>query len=296
MFFCQASRFTSYEMFCAGHPEAMDIVRRVQNAHPTEWEAFEQKCGASVFEMLNGHTSSDDNPPAATAENKTKPKPRRNSTASIDGAVRYVRSRSNSLAKDRDLPAENSRNRSRLNFMDYLIKPVQRICKYPLLLDQLKMGQALLGSSELRALGRWDGNVVVESAAQAMRHVASAVDEARRKQDIVVRSSLIASRMVYPHVMPSSSHAMLQFLTPSFVSSLGACHLAGSLDVIHQRSSKPPTGTANINVKYLGAFLYLGGYFILAKVIKGKTYEPRHWFRLCDFKIDDAESEGMDPI
>lgn len=274
----------------------MDLVRKAQNTHPSEWEAFEQKCGASVYVMLNGHASSDDNPSlAAAVENKLNPKSRRNSTTSIDGAARYVRSRSNSFAKDRELPADNSRNRSRLTFMDYLIKPVQRICKYPLLLDQLKTSKALLGTSQLRALGRSEGNVAVESAAQAMRHVASAVDEARRKQDVVVRSALIASRIVYPHVMPSSSHGMLQVLTPSFLSSLGPCHLAGSLDVILSRT--PTAGAANINVKYLGAFLYLGGYLILAKVARGKGYEPRHWFRLGDFKISDTfESEGMNYI
>ncbi|KAF9076821.1 hypothetical protein BDP27DRAFT_1442203 [Rhodocollybia butyracea] len=287
-FATEASRFTSYELFCAGHPEAMDIVRRVQLAHPTDWEAFERRCGGLAYEMINGNMCSDDSSPVQ----EPKLKSRRNSTASIDGTSRYVRSRSNSLAGDRE---STSRHRSRLTFMDYLIKPVQRICKYPLLLEQLKTSQSLLAASELRASGRSDVNVIVDSATEAMRSRAGAVDEARRRQDVVVRSSLIASRIVYPHVMPSSLNAVLHVLTPSFVSSLGACHLAGSLDVIHQRSFKSPTGTANINVKYLGAFLYLGGYLILAKV-KGKTYEPRHWFNLCDFKIVDAvESEALLP-
>ncbi|KIK67961.1 hypothetical protein GYMLUDRAFT_238141 [Collybiopsis luxurians FD-317 M1] len=287
-FATEASRFISYEQFCAGHPEAMDILRRVQHAHSTEWEAFEQKCGASAYEMLNGHSSSEDShTPAPITE--IKPKSRRNSTASIDSAARYVRSRSNSLAKERD---KESWSRSRLTFTDYLIKPVQRICKYPLLLDQLRTSKTLSG---LRAAGRSD--VVTENAAQAMRHVTSAVDEARWRQNVAVRSALVASRIVYPPVISSSSQSVLQTLTPGFLSSLGVCYLAGSLDVIHQQSpSKATTGTTTIHVKYLGAFLYRGGYLILAKVAKGKTYEPRHWFRLCDFKVVDVvESEAWLP-
>ncbi|KAF5390652.1 hypothetical protein D9757_002644 [Collybiopsis confluens] len=282
----EASRFVTYEQFCAGHPEAMDILRRTQYAHPTEWEEFEKKCGISAYEMLNGHSSSssseENHSPAPLTESRTKC--RRNSATSIDSAVRYVRSRSNSLAAHRDLEA---RNRSRLMFMDYLIKPVQRICKYPLLLDQLKSSKIHLVDPAMRASRRSD--VVTESALQAMRHVASSVDEARRLQDVAVRSALIASRIAYPPVMPSSSHPVLQTLTASFVSSLGVCHLAGSLDVIHQQPpSKPSTGVTNVHVKYLGAFLYRGGYLILARV-KGKIYEPRHWFRLCDSKILDVD-------
>ncbi|KAJ4478294.1 hypothetical protein J3R30DRAFT_3703023 [Lentinula aciculospora] len=290
-FATEASRFTSYKLFCAGHPEAMDIIRRVQNAHSTDWDAFEQKCSSLAFEMLK---TSDDNTPVSIVEPDLTPQWRRNSSATIEDAVRYVRSRSNSLVRDKDTCTP--RNRSRLTFMDYLIKPVQRICKYPLLLEQLKSGESLVLESEIRVSRLSDRNVVVESAAQAMRHVASAVDEARRQQDVAVRSALIASRIVYSHVMPLSSSSPLQVLTPTFLSSLGPCSLAGSLDVIHQRSIKLSTGTANINVKYLGAFIYFGGYLILAKITKSRAYEPRHWFRLCEFKIVEAvEAEAWLP-
>ncbi|KAJ4001800.1 hypothetical protein F5050DRAFT_1721512 [Lentinula boryana] len=290
-FATEASRFTSYELFCAGHPEAMDVIRRVQNAHSTDWEAFEQKCSASAFEMLK---TSDDNLSVPSVERNSTPQLRRNSATTIDDAVRYARSRSNSLVKDMD--TSTSRNRSRLTFTDYLIKPVQRICKYPLLLEQLKSAEVLRAEPEIRVSRVSDKNVVVESAAQAMRHVASAVDEARRRQDVAVRSALVASRIVYSHVISPSSPSQLQVLTPTFLSSLGSCHLAGSLDVIHQSTLRQLTSTANINVKYLGAFLYLGGYLILVKVSKGRTYEPRHWFRLCDFKIVEvAESEAWLP-
>ena len=129
-----------------------------------------------------------------------------------------------------------------------------------------------------------DVDVVVESAAQAMRHVARAVDEARHRQDAAVRSSLIISRMSF--VGPSvtqTPHSIPQSLTPSFLTSLGTCVLAGSLDVIHYHAAQS-TGV-NVTAKYLGAFLYLGGYLILVKVLRGKVYEPKHWFSLVDFDV-----------
>jgi hypothetical protein len=88
----------------------------------------------------------------------------------------------------------------------------------------------------------------------------------------------------------SSAYSAFQILTPSFLSSLGTCLLAGSLDVMHYQSSKPSSNGPIINAKYLGAFLYLGGYLILVKV-KGKVYEPKHWFSLADFTVVDLEEE-----
>lgn len=49
---------------------------------------------------------------------------------------------------------------------------------------------------------------------------------------------------------------------------------------------------SNIKVKYLGAFLYPGGYLVLVKVSRGKKYEPRHWFSLADFEVSDVDDEG----
>ena len=59
--------------------------------------------------------------------------------------------------------------------------------------------------------------------------------------------------------------------------------LAGALDVVQYPVQR---------AKYLGAFLYAGGYCILAKVPKGgRVYEPRHWFSLGEVEVVDIEED-----
>ncbi|KAJ7129502.1 hypothetical protein C8R44DRAFT_872762 [Mycena epipterygia] len=299
-FATEASRFDAYQIFCTGHPEALQLVHRARHQNPVEWEAYEQHC-ASLIVNITGETagsrpdslrSCNDNDEQQQPSLPTSKSHRRTtSLTSIDGAVRRVRSRANS--KDGFTDGRKDKPSHHLAFLDYMIKPVQRICKYPLLLDQLRPAKTLRAMSHPAV--RPHVNVVIESAAQAMRHVASAVDEARHRQDIAMQSSLIISRIALAHPSTATSHMSsvypaFQILTPSFLSSLGTCLLAGSLDVMHYQTSKTPGGT-NINAKYLGAFLYLGGYLILVKVTKGKVYEPRHWFSLSDFDIVDLEEE-----
>lgn len=72
---------------------------------------------------------------------------------------------------------------SRLTLRDFLIKPVQRICRYPMLLAQL------LDDPEDEVL-----NDAVSRALKAMKDVASLVDEARRQKDIATKSKLIIER------------------------------------------------------------------------------------------------------
>ncbi|KAG7096773.1 hypothetical protein E1B28_004183 [Marasmius oreades] len=293
-FATESSRFNLYQKFCAGHPEALDILRRVQQLYPVEWDLFEQRCGDAVTEQRYVH----DRPKSAPHERVdvnalatvTPRKQRRASITAIDQTVWTLRGRTSApnVQHPKDTQTDATK-RPRLFFMDYLIKPVQRICKYPLLLDQLKTGKSQFS---FPAMGRTDVSVVVESAALAMRHVAGEVDEARRRQDVAARSSLIISRTsvaTISTISTSISSQPLQALTSSFLSSLGTCLFAGSLDVIHNRSTKISTNLTSINVKYLGAFLYAGGYLILVKVLKGKVYEPRHWFKLSDFQISDPE-------
>lgn len=72
---------------------------------------------------------------------------------------------------------------SRLTLRDFLIKPVQRICRYPMLLAQL------LDDPEDEVQ-----NDAVSRALKAMKDVASLVDEARRQKDIATKSKLIIER------------------------------------------------------------------------------------------------------
>ncbi|KAJ7228501.1 hypothetical protein GGX14DRAFT_613172 [Mycena pura] len=307
-FATEASRFDAYQIFCSGHLEALHLVHRVQQQYPVEWEAYEQQCASLIVNM--GGESPDVASESASSRSESeerhqslpisKSRRRTTSLSSIDSAVRKVRAN----LKDGILDGSRENFPRRLAFLDYMIKPVQRICKYPLLLDQLRPSAKLRAHPYMRS----HVSVVVDSAAQAMRHVASAVDEARHRQDVKMQSSLIVSRIALVNPSAATSHMAsaasitlnpqlmsvcppYQILTPSFLSSLGTILLAGSLDVMHYRLSKPPSGGTNINAKYLGAFLYLGGYLILVKVSKGKVYEPKHWFSLANFDVIDLEEE-----
>ncbi|KAH0587753.1 hypothetical protein H2248_006511 [Termitomyces sp. 'cryptogamus'] len=288
-FATEASRFASYQTFCAGHSEALDLVRKVVAQRPVEWEVFEQRCSSLVKELelcttaeAQSTTTFDD----SDTSRPSKDRSRAASMSSLEGAVRTLRSRASIHGRDSvTLPAEGTTGRKektppRLAFLDYMIKPVQRICKYPLILDQLRSSKSARSSSTS------DVDVVVESAKQAMKHVASAVDEARHRQDAAMRSALIASRIVLGSPAMPSLYPTFRALSQPFLSSLGTCLLAGSLDVVHYSAK---LSGSNVVVKYLGAFLYLGGYLILVKVAKGKIYEPKHWFSLADFDIVDVD-------
>lgn len=177
----------------------------------------------------------------------------------------------------------------RLKFVDYLIKPVQRICKYPLLFDQLKSKRGI--SPKTKA------DEAIEKAASAMRVVLTRVDRANDKQAHHLKSKLIAARLTAngnptsPVSPTEGSTDRRSQLTPEFLQSLGACLVSGALDVVYHQSN------GGVRTKYLGAFLYVGGYLILAKVPKGgKVYEAKHWFSLAGFQIlDEAEDDPALP-
>lgn len=223
----------------------------------------------------------------------------------------------------------SSTNYTRLKLLDYLIKPVQRICRYPLLLDQLKR------ESYVRSANGQDENTdMADLAGSTMRAVLERVNKASEREAHAMRAAIVAARLVHTGppmspISPSASspttsafsegshdryrhphqyqrrhshHHQQQYshrptgLTPTFVASLGPCMLAGALDVVHH-----PAGRA----KYLATFVYGGGYVILAKVTKGggerggggmgmgRAYEPRHWFSLRGFEVVEVdEDEG----
>ena len=294
----QSSRFDLYSSFCAGHSEALNIVHRVQHSNTVTWDTFEQQSAWLAYTMFDQDAgkavpSQDGSEDSSSSAPLTMARKRSVSLSAVDKRTRPDLPRATTTAQVTNLPSPD-RPSGRLSFLDFLIKPVQRICRYPLLLEQLLVGRPPKATSnsfttDPRAV---DVDVVIRSATQAMRHAAGRVDEARHRHDIALQSSLIACRIAVPtlpqNFASSDAGGQASVLTSNFISSLGACLLAGSLDVVDHLTSRSTSHTAT--AKYLGAFLYLGGYLILAKV-KGRLYEPRHWFRLQDFDVVDAGGE-----
>ncbi|KAI0722350.1 hypothetical protein C8T65DRAFT_629037 [Cerioporus squamosus] len=369
----EARSFSIYETFCPGHTAAVDLVRRVQERWPTAWDAYEQRCASLVSDSTLGRDDDIEpevsSPTSPVSEPEDAPdaeryRKRRYSTPALSFATSTPTAIAPSARTELPFPLSATtsvtsplpmaskrvrRSAPKLKFMDYLIKPVQRICKYPLLLDQLqnkRRKRSPDGQTPLVASGEYAMDETVRKAAETMRGVVDRVNQASEKEAHNLRSALIASRISFSHALPhagpsslpqpppsafpptastasssegtSSSHSHSNSgsscsavstaptspgttspasiaptsptsrpstLSADFISSLGPCMLAGALDVIQHPSHR---------AKYLGAFLYAGGYCILAKVSKGgRVYEPRHWFSLSTVEVIDAEEDDV---
>lgn len=301
VFMEHASSFDRYRSFCSGHPEALNAIHKVQQRYPFEWEAFEQRCADIAAEMLTEASPQRTKPDnhigfsvpldAASVSSRKK---RRHSLSSLDASTRAqvlphvlasfnLRPLNISTSESGHGDNATGARRPRLLLVDYLIKPIQRICKYPLLLDQLQL------AAPVTERGCRPCYEVIERAAHVMRTVTISVDEARRQQELAVKTSLIVSRLSQG-ISASTTYSGSQPLTPGFLLALGPCQAAGSLDVIHYYgSSLGNQGT--VKAKYLGAFLFTGGFLVLAKVTKPKAYEPRHWFSLKGFELADSNTD-----
>ena len=153
----------------------------------------------------------------------------------------------------------------RLLFRDFLIKPVQRICLYPVVLDML-----------LRNAKDVEGTQLHDSI-NAMRGVVGIVDEASRKRDVMLHSEAIASRIEVPSSFP-----------PNFLASLGNCLMAGNVDVLHHHPTLAPLSMP-LPFKYYGCLLY-EGFVLMVKVRKSNTYSCRHWFPLAESQVSRTDA------
>ena len=293
-FLRKATLFNVYEVFCAEHTGALEIVKSHRHKRPAEWDTFERHCTALLAANLacpdglaQAHGGADEEEGEVScskeqhidADVSKEEEPShllRHPTSSSDSQPPLLRGHPRSNHDLRRAAGNVGRNarketpterdpRLRLHFTDYLIKPVQRICKYPLLLDAL--------TYERRPQVPTEADAVVMNAKQAMMNVAALVDNANLSHLQFQQTARISTRL-------SAPAAVL-----TFIRTLSTCVLAGSLDVVRAPALK---------AKYLAAFLYDGGFLALAKVNRGPRYELRYWFSLEDFELNDANNDDRE--
>jgi hypothetical protein len=201
----QAEDFSAYEEYCSGHDEALAVIRSVELS--PEWTAYERKCSAltasrerpTLSDLLSYAASTATNPNSSSSAAVTEfdwsfssrsgtELPRTASSSSLH----YDMASANRAAA----AAAEGGGTSRLMLRDLLIKPIQRICRYPLVLASLlgcqvdyekRDGEEEVGEDLERALG-------------SMRVVAEGVDEATRRKASKERTKLILQRME-PHMV-----------------------------------------------------------------------------------------------
>lgn len=283
-----------YEVFCAEHPGALEIVKSLQHKRPVEWDTFERHCTTLIAANLAHADGSAQGHNGVVEEEEEASRSReqhmdadflkeggpshllQHPTSSSDdhppllrghpGSNHDLRPAAGTVGKNarKDKPTERD-PRLRLQFTDYLIKPVQRICKYPLLLGAL--------TYERRPQAPTEADAVIMTAKQSMMDVAALVDNANLSHYQLQQTSRISTRL-------SAPAAVL-----TFIRTLSTCVLVGSLDVV-----RAPT----LKAKYLAAFLYDGGFLALAKVNRGPRYELRYWFSLEGFEVNDANNDDRE--
>jgi hypothetical protein len=171
-----------------------------------EWHAFEKRCASIALGPIIVPNSSSPSAPQSLPSTVRKPARMHSRRHSADAVVM---TKSAGLEGSEPIPSAllppaplplSAPSSGTLSFRDFLIKPVQRICKYPLIISQLqrRASDKSYAPKRGRELDRkaTEGTLdVVEEALAAMRGVASNVDNARKMKDIETKTKLVRERL-----------------------------------------------------------------------------------------------------
>lgn len=265
-----APRFDVYQLFCSRHAEALILIREAEKRHNgDDFAAFERMCG----NLLRGQH-----------RNRSAPSSRRSSAGTstptgITSLSLAVADEPGSMPPSgTNTPsgsfASLSRQTSgRLLFADYLIKPIQRLCLYPLVLNSLLKYTSQEEIATRQAL---------ESAISAMRKIADDVDRASKQREKDLMAELIVSK-VEPY----------QGITHALLKSFGNPLLSGSLDVLYHHDVYSPL-TAPLRFQRLGLVLW-HGFLLVVRVRKNQQLECKHWLPLARVRLAALNAEAASP-
>ncbi|KAI8884373.1 hypothetical protein K501DRAFT_332689 [Backusella circina FSU 941] len=147
----------------------------------------------------------------------------------------------------------------RLQFEDYLIKPVQRICRYQLLIKEI----IRYSSTRTTEYELW--NLVLDE----MKEIVSDIDRRKYERDMKERTDKFIERMESDWRITKSQLHKLNYIL-----------ISGAIEVTYSA-----LGSGMSKPRYLGCFIF-ATYLIMVRPKKNTSYEPKHWFplRLTEFE------------
>ncbi|KZT60744.1 hypothetical protein CALCODRAFT_84019 [Calocera cornea HHB12733] len=286
-FFLSTDVWALYDEYCTQHTAAMAALDRLSTRMGAEWKAIERRC----MSMATGAGGS----PRGSMDHSSRP-----GSPTLGGES----------DRERGRPPKKQ-----LSLHDLLIEPVQRICRYPLLLAKLLPPELRhsYGTNGMHGPHEEHGVKELRAAYSVMREIVSRVDEARERHERELRGERISVRVEGPQINES---LMLSLGPPLLVGALDVLVLPRSFAIPPSSSnasvasvstvatitpmsfaapaafSTAPgvvaasTTTANLpsKVRYLGAFLY-AGCLLLVKPKKANLYEARHWLELANCQL-----------
>ncbi|GAA5804333.1 hypothetical protein HPULCUR_009820 [Helicostylum pulchrum] len=161
----------------------------------------------------------------------------------------------------------DTKQQRKLHFEDYLIKPVQRICRYQLLIKEI----IRYTSPQCSEYELW------KTISSEMQDIVTDIDYRKFQRDMKERTEKFVQRL-YGDWRISKRH----------VSQLNNLLISGAIEVTYsalgQTVSKP---------RYLGCFIFKT-YIIMVRPKKVNCYEPKHWFPLRMTEFEDLlDIEGQ---
>ncbi|KAI9598261.1 hypothetical protein BDF19DRAFT_431845 [Syncephalis fuscata] len=158
----------------------------------------------------------------------------------------------------------NQRVETRLTLHDYLIKPVQRLCQYPITMREI-ISFYKEGTKE---------HTDLMSAIEMLRGVATSIDDAKHLEEARQRTQVFFSRVdeVSLSTFPGISHYKDDGLL-----------LAGALEFVDY-SRKP-----KLCIKYYGCFVF-PGLLLVTRARRAKTYHIIHRFALTEMMMCELDA------
>ncbi|KAJ1656872.1 hypothetical protein IWQ61_003637, partial [Dispira simplex] len=156
------------------------------------------------------------------------------------------------------------RRTSRLSLQEFLMRPIQRLCLYPLLLKEV-VKHLPLPYHSLRA--------DLDAAVEMIRSLTVGINEARRTQEVHYQTQQLYHRYEDTPRLPLS-----------FLRRLGDIVLAGALEVLAYDT--PP-----LRIKYY-ACIMLPGFLLIMKTKSATVYEPKYWFPMETMLLTDLAQDA----